>query len=117
MHNFRELKIWQLGMKIAKDIFTISKSFPVDEKYGLISQVRRAAISIPSNIAEGTSRKSKNEFAHFIDIAIGSCYEIETQILLSIDFSYINLETVQPFMDEIHSLQKMLHGFKNTITK
>lgn len=117
MHNFRELKVWQHAMKLAKDIYVVTKQFPLEEKFGITSQIRRASISVPSNIAEGTSRKSKNEFAHFLDVAIGSCYEVETQLLLSSAFGFLNEEQSNEILLEIHTTQKMLHGLKNTIIK
>ena len=78
-HNFKQLKIWQLGMNIAKAIYEISAKFPSEEKFGLISQIRRCAVSIPSNIAEGSGRGSDKELKHFLEIALGSVYELETQ--------------------------------------
>ena len=79
-HNFKKLKIWQMGLQIAKDIFDSTATFPNEEKFGLTSQMNRCAVSIPSNIAEGSSRTNKS-FSHFIDISLGSSFELQTQIL------------------------------------
>jgi len=88
-HNFRELKIWHLGIGFCKEILHQTKSFPKSETYGLISKINRACISIPSNIAEGSSRESNKEFDHFPDISPGSCFEVETQIEIAISLNYI----------------------------
>lgn len=81
-HNFKKLKIWQMAMEIAKIIFQLTSNFPSTEKYGLISQMNRCSVSMPSNIAEGSSRTNKS-FSHFLDIALGSSFELQTQLLLA----------------------------------
>lgn len=86
MHNFRELKIWQEALEIAKLTYKLTKSFPSSEMYGFTSQMNRAAVSIPSNIAEGAGRNGNKEFTQFLNIAIGSCFELETQIILAFEF-------------------------------
>ena len=78
MHRYKELKFWQFSRVFCKDIYAITATFPSDEKFGLISQLRRASVSIASNIAEGASRKSNKDFSRFLMMALGSCYEIET---------------------------------------
>ena len=83
MHNFQELKIWQKAMDIAESTYLISAEFPKEEKFGLTSQIRRSAISIPSNIAEGAARHSDKEFLRFLYISLGSIAELETQIIIS----------------------------------
>jgi four helix bundle protein len=89
MHNFKELKVWQEAMSLAKDVFVITRNFPSEEKFGLTSQINRCSVSVPSNIAEGAGRQSDKEFNQFLNIALGSSYELETQLLLSNDFNYI----------------------------
>ena len=89
MHNFKELKVWQEAMSLAKDVFVITRNFPSEEKFGLTSQINRCSVSLPSNIAEGAGRQSDKEFNQFLNIALGSSYELETQLLLSNDFNYI----------------------------
>jgi four helix bundle protein len=92
MHNFRQLNIWKYAMQLAKSVYVLTKEFPGAEKYGLISQINRACISVPSNIAEGSSRSSNKEFKHFRSIALGSLFELETQVPLSLELSYIEKE-------------------------
>ena len=81
-HRYKNLKIWDLGMKITDEVFSILKDFPSDERFGLISQISRCSVSIPSNIAEGSSRTDKS-FSHFIDISLGSSFELETQLIIA----------------------------------
>ncbi len=90
MHNFKELRIWSESMAIAKIVFTNTKQFPKEERYGLVSQINRSAVSITSNIAEGAGRNAKKDFKQFVAIALGSPYELETQLILSGDFGYIS---------------------------
>lgn len=82
MRNFRKLKIWEQGIDIVKEIYRLSQKLPANEKFGLISQITRAAVSIPSNIAEGSSRNSQIEFKRFLEIAMGSVFEVETQLVI-----------------------------------
>jgi four helix bundle protein len=114
MHNYKELKVWQESMNLAKDIFTLTKSFPTEEKYGLISQMNRCSISIPSNIAEGAGRNSEKEFNQFLGIALGSAFELETQLLLSNDFNYINKEQSELLTQKVCKIQKMLNDLKKS---
>ena len=83
MRNFKELKIWQKGFQIAGDTYNLIQSFPSTERFALSSQITRAAVSIPSNIAEGSSRKSDKDYSRFIEISLGSSYELETQLLIA----------------------------------
>jgi len=92
-HNYKNLKIWQLGIEIADDVFEIVKDFPQNEKYDLSSQINRCSISIPSNIAEGSAR-TNNSFSHFIDISPGSSFELGTQLILAYTRKYINQITL-----------------------
>jgi len=83
MHNLQELKIWQKAINLSIGVYEITSNFPKEEKYGLISQIRRSAVSIPSNIAEGAGRNSNKEFVHFLSIANGSAFELQTQLIIS----------------------------------
>ena len=85
----RELRVWQNAMSLVRDVYTVTKAFPIEEQFGLISQLRRAAVSVPSNIAEGAARTSKREFAQFLSVARGSLAEVETQILIAKDLGYL----------------------------
>jgi four helix bundle protein len=101
MHRYKNLKFWQLSRTFCKDIYEITASFPGEEKFGLVSQLRRATVSIPSNIAEGSARKTNKDFSRFLHISFGSCYEVETQLLLSCDLDFIDtkkLDTIKNFL-------------------
>jgi four helix bundle protein len=110
--RFRELKAWQLGMDLAERVYLLSDSFPKSETYGLTSQVRRAAISIPSNLAEGCGRDSTKEFLHFIAIAVGSICELETQILLSQRLQYTKINDVETILSLLTDTRKTIHGLQ-----
>lgn len=115
MQNYKDLKIWEKLFNLIFDIYQLTKVFPSDEKFGLISQIRRYAISIPSNIAEGHGRRSNKEFARFLNIAIGSANELETQILISEKLKYITLENSIKNIDNINQIIKMIMAFKNKL--
>ena len=83
MHHFRELKIWQRSMDVAETIYRLTDSFPKDERFGIISQLRRCSVSIPSNISEGAGRNTNRQFKHFLEMSMGSCNELQTQLELS----------------------------------
>lgn len=101
--SFRDLDVWKLGMEIVVDVYKVTKSFPKEEVYGLISQMRRAVVSIASNIAEGFNRYHNKEYKQFLYIALGSCAELETQIEVSMSLGYI----AQPERDKI--IEKLDH--------
>lgn len=115
MHNFRQLNIWKESMKAAKDIFDLTQTFPKPELYGLTSQLNRAAVSVPSNIAEGVGRNTDKEFKRFLNIALGSCFEIETQLLLAKDFGFVTTEQIEQLINKIILIQKMISGFKKSL--
>ena len=115
MHNFKELKIWQESMSLAKDIFALTRKFPTEEKYGLISQLNRAVVSVPSNIAEGAGRDSQKEFNQFLNISLGSSFEIETQLILANEFNYISKEELQTLTEKVTKIQKMICKLKDSI--
>ncbi len=113
MHNYREFKVWQRAIKLTVEIYKISKFFPAEERFGLVSQMRRCAISVPSNIAEGASRKSDKEFAQFLAISNGSICELETQFFVAYELEYLKNEDFERLSDEINQLQKMLYVLIN----
>ena len=115
MHNYNNLQIWQQAMDLVEDIYILTASFPTDEKFGLVSQMTRAAVSIPSNIAEGAGRNSDKDFAHFISIAIGSLYELNTQIVLSERLGYINQTQSQELQKKLDNLQRKSVSFKSKL--
>ncbi len=109
MHNFKELKVWKTGIEISKYIFQLTRSFPAEERYGLISQMVRSAISIPSNIAEGCGRKTNKDFHHFfLNMTLGSSFELETQLIIAYEFNYINQETLDRNSKLLVDIQKMI---------
>ncbi len=113
-HIYKKLKIWQLAMEVCNDVFEITDKFPKEEKFGLISQLNRCAVSIPSNIAEGSSR-SNPSFSHFLDVALGSSYELVTQLLISSNRKYINNKALTIIENKIDELQKMMVSFQKTL--
>lgn len=115
MHNFKELKVWQESMSLAKDVFTITRVFPPEEKSGLTSQINRSFISIASNIAEGAGRSSDKEFNQFLNIALGSSFELETQLILSNDFNYISKEQTELLTEKARKVQRMITGLKKSV--
>ena len=117
MHNYNELEIWQEGIDLAHLVYEITKDFPKDEIYGLTSQIRRCAISIPSNIAEGCGRDSKNDFNHFLAIATGSTFELETQLILAKKLGYISEEKLMFILNKLTILQKKIYRFKQKLVQ
>ncbi len=115
-HNFRQLKIWKEGILLVKSIYLVTKDFPSEEKFSLTSQIRRAAVSIPSNIAEGASRSSNKAFRHFLEISLGSLFELETQIIISNDLKFLNDDSFKTIENRIIELQKMISGFSKTLS-
>ncbi len=115
MHNYKELKVWQKAMENAKKVFHVTALFPSSEKYGLVSQMNKCAVSIPSNIAEGAGRSSQKEFVQFLSIATGSAYELETQIMLAQSFEFINKEMHDDLILSTTELQRMLYKLRSTI--
>lgn len=117
MKNFKELRIWQKGMDIAVSCFQLTNSFPQAEKYGLVSQINRAGISIPSNVAEGSSRTSEKDYGRFIEISLGSSYELETHLLIAQRLQLGVQEDVNKLITEVNDEQKMLMGFRNKLSR
>ena len=106
-NSYRDLIVWQKSMDLAKEIYLITKTFPKEELYGLTSQIRRCAISIPSNIAEGKGRNSDKEFVRFLQIALGSVYELQTQLELSLQLNYVN--NIDNLLSLSIEIEKMLN--------
>ena len=115
MHRYKELKFWQRSRVFCKEIYVSTNKFPKEEKFGLISQLRRASISIPSNIAEGASRKSNKDFSRFLTLALGSCYEIETQLLISYDLEFIDEKNLNFLVEELNQIIKMMSKFNSSL--
>ena len=107
--DFKDLLVWRKSMEVAREIYILIRKFPREEIYALSDQMRRCAVSIPSNIAEGQQRNSKNEFIQFIGYAQGSRGELQTQLLLAKDFGYLTEEEIEPVFYELKEIGKMLH--------
>lgn len=116
MHNFRELRIWQRAMDYVERIYKVTGSFPKEEKYGLVSQLRSCAVSIPSNISEGAGRATNKQFKYFLEIAMGSCNEVQTQVELAFRFKFIAEEEYKGLVDEGLQIYKMILTFYNSLS-
>jgi len=106
MRNFRELEIWNLSRGLVKEVYVLMKDMPVEEKFGLTSQIKRSAVSIPSNIAEGCAKKSNKDFSRFLEISLGSCYELETQLILCLDIELISENAIEEKIILIQTIEK-----------
>lgn len=115
MHNYKELKIWQNAIDLSEKIYQIVANFPSEEKFGLSSQLKRASVSVASNIAEGTSRSSDKEFNYFLSISLGSLFEIETQVTIAFRVGYISKNELENLYSEIKQLIKMMMAFKKSV--
>ena len=115
MHNYKNLKIWQQSRTLVKLVYEITGFFPTKEQFGLTSQIQRAAVSIPANIAEGSGRGSDKDFSRFLDIAVASSFELETELLLANDLNFISEEQLNPVLNHIQEIQKMIFGFKEKL--
>ncbi len=117
MNNFRELIVWQKARAIVKEVYFLTKKFPNDEKYALTSQIKRATTSISSNIAEGSGRSTNPDFAKFLDISLGSCYEVENDFILAADLLFISENELKTIISKIIEIERMLVGLINSIRK
>ncbi len=117
MHKFKELKVWQKSVDLAVDIYALTKKFPSDERFGLISQIIRCAISIPSNIAEGAGRNSNNEFNHFLGITVGSSFELETQLIISQKLNFISEDDMNSVIKKVNDVQNISYGLQASLVK
>jgi four helix bundle protein len=115
MRDFKKLEIWKNGIELVKQVYELSNDLPATEKYGLKSQITRAAVSIPSNIAEGCSRNSEIEFKRFLEIAIGSLFELETQMIIIVELNLIETPKVNSILELILKEGKMINGLINKI--
>lgn len=115
--NYTDLDIWKESRALVKLVYTLTASFPKEESYGLTNQIRRSAVSIPSNIAEGCGRQSSKETIHFLYISRGSLYELETQVYLSLDLNYITKNNSEIILKKTTVCKKLLNGFINYYKK
>ncbi|OQP47135.1 four helix bundle protein [Niastella yeongjuensis] len=115
MRNFRELKIWQNGIEIAIKTYRVTETFPNEDKYAIVQQMNKAGVSIASNIAEGCSRKSQKDYSRFLEIALGSTYELETQVTIAEQLNKGNQQLLQELKTVLIEEQKMITGFQQAI--
>jgi four helix bundle protein len=116
MHRFKDLEIWKLSRLFCADIYQVTSLFPEHEKFGLTNQLRRASVSIPSNISEGSSRSSNKDFSRFLEIAMGSAYEVETQLLISSDLGFIEQTDLDLLSVKLEAIIKMISKFRSTLS-
>jgi four helix bundle protein len=115
MHNFRNLIIWQKAREIVKFTYMMTQEYPKEELYGLTSQMRRASVSIISNIAEGSGKSSNKDFTRFLEMSLSSCFELESQIILAFDLNYIPEEKCKELCVILQEEQKMIFNFIKTL--
>jgi four helix bundle protein len=115
--GFKELKVWQSSMDMVTKVYALTKGFPKEELYGLTSQIRRAAVSVPSNIAEGRAKRSTRDYIRFVNIAYGSLAELETQFMIAHNLGYITEEATATLADDFSTLGRMLNGLISGLEK
>jgi four helix bundle protein len=117
VRSHHDLKVWQLGMDIAEQVYAVTKGFPREELYGLTSQLRRAASSIPANIAEGNGRASTKEYLRYLSIAVGSSCEVETFLLLAVRLQYMTAKDIEPLLAQLTEEGRMLRGLQKSLSR
>lgn len=110
MHNFKEFNVWKKAIRLAVDVYKKTKSFPIEERFGLTSQMRRSAVSIPSNIAEGCGRKTNKDLSNFLSHSLGSQFELETQLIIAREIEYLADADFNSLLSELIEIQKMTHS-------
>ena len=117
MNSHKDLDVWKKAINFVSDIYKITESFPNSELFGLTNQIRRAAVSIPSNIAEGAARTSQKEFNQFLSVALGSSAEVETQLLIALNLQFISTDRYKELTVKIDDIRKMLIGLKKSLNR
>ncbi len=115
MNRFKELNVWKKAVDLSLDIYKMTDSFPEKEKFNLISQINRSSISIPSNIAEGAGRDGKKDFNRFLSIAVGSSFELETQLIIAERLNYIDNNKMTEVTKTLNEVQNMIFGLKRSL--
>ena len=116
MNKYEDLKIWKKAMDLVEAVYLLMKQLPEEEKFGLISQIKRSSVSIPSNIAEGAGRNSKKEFVHFLSVSNGSTTELETQLILVYRLNFADRNKIEPLLDKCAEIKKMNYALQKSIT-
>ena len=114
--NYRDLKVWQIAVDVVEAVYRLTLEFPKHEAYGITQQLQRAAVSVPSNIAEGHARASSKEFLHYISIALGSLAELETQVIVASRLQYLKTQELDSILQKTDETGKMLRGLQKTLT-
>jgi four helix bundle protein len=117
INSYRDLLVWQKGMALVKQVYLMTRAFPDYERFGLIAQMRRAAVSIPSNIAEGQARQGRKEFVQFLSHAEGSLAELDTQLILTIDLGYSHIPDAHQCSEMVTELQKMITALRQKVAE
>lgn len=115
MKNFKQLVIWQNGIEIVKIIFLLTEDFPKTEKFGMVSQITRAAVSIPANIAEGSSRNSEKDYARFLQFSLGSAFEVQTYLTIAKDLNWSRIDKIEMIENKLEQEIKMIQSFMNKL--
>ena len=115
MQNYKNLKVWDKSIDLVAEVYHVTEFFPAAEQYGLVSQIRRCGVSIPSNIAEGAGRQTEKDFNHFLNISKGSSNELETQLIISKRLGFIKEEDFQSCLKWIEEVQKMIAGLQKSL--
>lgn len=115
-HNFKELIVWKKSVDLIEEMYSVTKDFPVDERFGLVSQIRRAATSISANIAEGSGQSTNKSFVHYLSIAQGSCFELQSHLIISERMGFIKSEMLQGLIEKTEEVQKMNHSFAKRLS-
>jgi len=115
--NYKDLLVWQKGLGLAKAVYNLTKAFPIEERFGLMAQMRRAAVSIPSNVAEGQARRTTGEFVQFISNAEGSAAELETQLILSGELNFCAKATALPIYEMLEEERRMLNALRRKLSR
>lgn len=115
MNRFKELTVWKKAKDLAVQVYRVSADFPKVEQYGLTDQIKRSAVSIASNIAEGAGRNSKKEFYHFLGISVGSAFELETQLIIATELAFVDATISSSLLEEVRSIQNMLYKLRQSL--
>ena len=115
MQRFKDLKVWQRSHALVVELYPLTRTFPAEERFGLVTQMRRAAVSVPTNIAEGSKRQGKGDFAHFLNIAEGSLAETEYLLMLSRDLGSLTPDVAEPLLTEAGEISRMLHALRSKV--
>lgn len=117
MHNFRNLEIWRKAICLTTEVYANTKTFPATEQFGLVSQIQRAAVSVAANIAEGSAKSSNRDFARFLEMSLGSLFELETEMLIANKIGYVDKSSFDGLCAKTGELEKMISSFKSSLEK